>query len=157
MQIELRCLTCGNIGTFQMNQLEQGNLSCPYCGIQFHPHDIGLAYDLLDKMDACNRRQLGSVRILGMRKEQESGNRSFAYRVLLEDFEQIRTIFLTGSEETQKKLATLIDRIYLMVNRDKGQDETPNINQLYEGLSVEFKASFEEKNQNAIRLLHSKE
>lgn len=157
MQIELRCLTCGNIGTFQMCKLEQGNLSCPYCGIQFHPHDIGLAYDLLDRMDACNRHQLGSVRILGMQKDQETGNCSFAYRVLLEDFEQLRTIFLTSSEETQKKLAALIDRIYLMVNRDKGQSETPNINQLYEGLSVEFKASFEEKNQNAMRLLHSKE
>ncbi|WP_195985761.1 hypothetical protein [Clostridium sp. D33t1_170424_F3] len=157
MQIELRCLTCGDIGTFQMHELEQGNLSCPYCGIQFHPHDIGLAYDLLDKMDACNRRQLSSVRILGMQKDQETGNRSFAYRVLLEDFEQLRTIFLMSSEETQKKLAALIDRIYLMVNRDRDQEKTPNINQLYEGLSVEFKASFEEKNQNAMRLLHSDE
>ncbi|WP_050697149.1 hypothetical protein [Anaeromassilibacillus senegalensis] len=154
MQIELKCLTCGNIGTFQMQKLEQGDVICPYCGIQFHPHDMGLAYDLLDRMDACNRRQLHSVRILEAQVNREMGNRSFAYRVLLEDFEQLRRVFLTGNEDTQEKLAALVDRLYLLASRDAGQNETPNIDRLYEGLSIEFKASLKEKNQNAMRLLH---
>ena len=81
-----------------------------------------------------------SVDICGIQtgNVQNEGVASFEMELFSSDIERLKEVFNTASPESQKKLAQLMDKFYLMVYRDTRDSDLANLNLTYEQMQRLF-------------------
>jgi len=119
MYIELTCRSCGHAFRVDCTKEDYSLSECPICKAHINSNDIGRIASLTDAYYASVRWCSDvSVNCLQSETVAEVGSVNSAGAVFVQDMAQLDDIYRKASPEVKKLLATMLDKLYLLVNTD---------------------------------------
>jgi hypothetical protein len=118
MVFKLKCKACGNIVFYDSNAKQDTYRKCGKC-------EQPINMNIESKLD--NVADMQGFELIGI-------ERSFSSKLLAEDLSNIEKIFDNANDDNQKIIVNIIDKLYLMLNRD---DDT-TLNEIEKLLSKYF-------------------
>lgn len=107
MIFKLKCKNCGNVLTYDTNEKSDSFHKCNNC-------DNTVEMNIEAKLS--NVAEMEGFELLGIQ-------RNFSSKVLCNDLNDLEKIFDSSDEKRQKIIVNIIDKIYLMLNRNDSETD----------------------------------
>ena len=151
MYIKIMCNECKKQFVIDFTDKELDIEKCPFCNSFITHGDHGYISALTESFYNYSRRTQG-VEIISIHKGKNvsAENVAFTDSVFNDDIERLKSIYEQSSEEVQKMITALADKLYLLTNRDATEGDLENLSKTYEMIDAIFKYKIDEQNKQLV-------
>lgn len=154
MYIELKCCSCGKSFRVEFTSEEYNIDKCPKCESRFANSDVTRIREITESF-FMNVDKIDSVKIYGIHKTEYRIDRTVAVlgTRYFDDMKCLDEIYYSSSPEVKRKLEALVDKFYLLVNRDAKSENLDSLDATLDKMNAIFLEKIEDGNAKMEKIL----